>query len=406
MIVGMNESNPKPEVLYKDDKKISIALMATFVTLTAQYFILVFFDLSGLNVSSRIQLLSKGVVAMVFLYALPSVLKRSRIKFFVIYMLTTIVLLFHYLIFEGNRPYITDKMIPIFTMSLPGFIYASCIRDFAVFKSTMKKAANVVFFIGLLLTLLIFTGRASIGSYSMAFSYYMLLPAIMFTDDFLDKFSFKMLAFDILSIIIILSLGSRGAILCIMVFTLLKFFRRNAKLSNVRLIGDLSLIVVALIMLIYLDQILVYLYGFIGKFGINSRTLRIFLSQGLYLSGRDTIYESIVSEILKHPLFGIGIGGDRNVLGGAYAHNILIEIIANYGIPLGIVVILFIFINILKALLRKDPFDYSIAIIWLSLGFVHFMVSGSYIVDIRFWTFLGVILNITRNNSQIKNEAL
>ncbi len=44
----------------------------------------------------------------------------------------------------------------------------------------------------------------------MAFSNYMLLPAIVFIDDLLDKYSFKMLILFILTLIIILSVGSNG----------------------------------------------------------------------------------------------------------------------------------------------------------------------------------------------------
>jgi hypothetical protein len=32
----------------------------------------------------------------------------------------------------------------------------------------------------------------------------------------------------------------------------------------------------------------------------------------------------------------------------------------------------------------------------LSLGFVHLMVSRSYLIDIKFWIFLGLIINLIK----------
>ena len=113
----------------------------------------------------------------------------------------------------------------------------------------------------------------------MSFSNYMLLPAIVFIDDLLDKYSFKMLILFILTLIIILSVGSRGTILCLVVFAILKFFKRGGKRSYLRLIGNVCFIGSALLLLIFSDKIIMYLYSFIGGFGINSRTLRLFLSK-------------------------------------------------------------------------------------------------------------------------------
>jgi len=404
--MGISKINTEDEFLLKEDKKISVALMSTFVILTAQYLILIFLNLFGSNMASRIQLLSKGIVGLVFVYAIPAVLRRNTVKFIFVYFTLTIVIMFHYLIFENNRPYITDMLFPIYTMSLPCFIYALSIRDFSVFKSIMKKAGNVVFIIGFIVAVFVFTGRISFEGYSMAFSNYMLLPAIVFIDDLLDKYSFKMLILFILTLIIILSVGSRGTILCLVVFAILKFFKRGGKRSYLRLIGNVCFIGSALLLLIFSDKIIMYLYSFIGGFGINSRTLRLFLSKDLYLSGRDRIYDKVLSEISEHLLFGIGIGGDRYILNGAYSHNIFIEIIANFGIFIGGIIIILIFICIIKALLQKNSLNYSIIAIWLCIGFVHFMVSNSYIVDMRFWIFLGVLLNIEWINPKMKGEGL
>ena len=48
---------------YKDDTKISWALMSSFLILTLQYLVLIYFNLLETSVGSNIQLLSKALWA-------------------------------------------------------------------------------------------------------------------------------------------------------------------------------------------------------------------------------------------------------------------------------------------------------------------------------------------------------
>ena len=131
--------------------------------------------------------------------------------------------------------------------------------------------------------------------------------------------------------------------------------------------------------------------------GVRSRTLLLFLQDGVHLSGRDIIYRGVMAEIIESPWLGIGIAGDRRVLSGGYTHNFFIELIGNFGFILGILVSVGIIILIIKALIIKDRDKYNLIIIWMSLGFVHLMVSGSYLTDINFWIFLGLMISIKKS---------
>jgi O-antigen ligase len=101
----------------------------------------------------------------------------------------------------------------------------------------------------------------------------------------------------------------------------------------------------------------------------------------------------VVAEIIENPILGIGIAGDTRIIGNSYVHNFFIEVIGNYGIILGVIVSIIVLLLIMKFLLAKDTFKYNLVIIWLSLGFVHLMVSGSYLTDLKFWIFLGLMIN-------------
>lgn len=386
----------------QDDKKISMALMSSFVVLTIQYFILIHFNLIETNTGSYIQLLSKGLVGLTFIYALPAVLRRSKIKFIGVYFVALFIFLLHYAIFPENRDYFVDLLFPFYFMSLPAFIYTLSIQDFSIFKEIMRKAGYIVFTVGFIIGVLIFMKKASIGSYSMSLSYYMLLPTLIFFNEILEKFSIKNFVFFILSMLIILSLGSRGAVLCILVFVFLKFFSPHSKKSFTKIIISFCILGIGIITLFFLDGIIEFLYNHLLSYGINSRTLKLFLREGVYLSGRDRIYSSVIVEILQRPLLGIGIAGDRRIIGGSYAHNIFIEILGNFGIVIGIIISIVLVFLIIRSLLTKNKEKYDLVIMWLSLGFVHLMISGSYLTDIKFWILLGLIMNFMKNSNIIK----
>ena len=386
----------------QDDKKISIALMSSFVVLTIQYLILIYFNLIETNTGSYIQLLSKSLVGLTFIYALPAVLRRSKIKFLIVYFVSIFIFLLQYVIFPENRYYVVDLLFPFYFMSLPAFIYTLSIRNFSIFKEVIRRASYIVFAVGFIISMLTFMKKISIGSYSMSLSYYMLLPTLVFFNEIIESFSIKSFAFLILSLLIILSLGSRGAILCILIFVFLKFFSPHSKKTFTKIIIYFSILGIGILALIFLDEIIELLYNLLLSYGINSRTLRLFLREGVHLSGRDKIYESVIAEILQRPLLGIRIAGDRRIIDGSYTHNFFIEILGNFGIFVGFIISITMVFLIIRSLLTKDKEKYDFIIMWLSLGFVHLLVSSSYLTDIKFWIFLGVMMNLIKRRKHYK----
>ncbi len=249
----------------------------------------------------------------------------------------------------------------------------------------------MVFCLGLLLGIMVFWGKASVGTYSMSLSYYLILPAVMFIDDFIDRPRLANIVFALLSIVLILAIGSRGPIMCITVFVMLRLIRLPGKLGYSHIGAYLFSVSLVIIMALLFDELLMSMFDFLLRFGISSRSISLFLQPELYLSGRDTLYNRVLAEIADNPVTGIGIGGDRRVLGGAYVHNLLIEVIANYGVILGTLLVLVLLILMIRFFLSRNKCQYNMFAIWLSIGVVPLLVSSSYIEDMRFWIFLGLM---------------
>jgi len=113
-----------------------------------------------------------------------------------------------------------------------------------------------------------------------------------------------------------MALGSRGALLCIGVFIILKLVRFNLKFNYKKVFLYISLIFSSILIFLNLNNILMYIYRYLQAFGIDSRSLLLLLENKTYLSGRDNLYEILLREIINKPVFGNGLGGDRRIIGG------------------------------------------------------------------------------------------
>lgn len=216
-----------------EDKKISIAIMSPFAILVIQYFILIVFNLTGTSLGETVQLISKVLVGVFFLLAFPSVLRRSKLKLTGIYFFAIFIFLLYFLIFPENREYLRGLVFPVFFISLPAFVYSLSIYDLLTFKETMKKTGYIVFSLGVLLSMFVILGKATIEIYSMPLSYYILMPTIIFLDQLMEKYTLNSLILSSISLLIILSFGSRGALLCI--FILLKLLRPGVSKTHKRM---------------------------------------------------------------------------------------------------------------------------------------------------------------------------
>src|SRR5699024_7234522 len=174
------------------------------------------------NTANIIQLISKGIVGIFYLIALPIILKRNKNKICMVYLITLIIFVLNFILFRENRIYLRSIAFSLFFTSLPSFIYAYSIRSWNVLMNIMKKASIIIFIVGALLSVSVFMGNISIGAYSMSLSYYMLLPSVISFNDFIETRSLTHLVISIVSLSIIFAFGARGLVLCWCIFVSLK----------------------------------------------------------------------------------------------------------------------------------------------------------------------------------------
>lgn len=379
-----------------EDKKISIAIISSFLVLMLQYFILYYFDIERANVGKTVQIISKIVVGFFFIYSFKIVFIRSGILFILLYSISIVVFSFSYLFFPQNIKFLNDILFKYFFICIPSFIYSFSINDRKVFKDTMDKASSIIFIVGFVTGALVFLGEMSLGTYSMSFSYYMLFPAIIYLNDFLERFSIKSLILAFLSLFVMLTIGSRGAIISSGIYVILHLLINAKDKSPNKVILNIIILMVIIIFSIYLKEILFHINSILLRHGIYSRNISLFLGDGINLSGRDIIYKEVLEQIRLNPILGIGLAGDRVYTGGTYSHNIFLEILSGFGVIVGSFILFVIVIISIKVLFSKDVEGSNLLLIWFCMGFVPLLVSGSYLTDFQFWIYLGLAVRFLK----------
>lgn len=382
---------------YEDhaDQRISIAILAPYVILMIQYFLLANMNILGTSGALRIQSFSKLFVGVSFVFALPIVYRRNFIKFVTIYLVGFIVFGLHYFIFPENQMCMKELIVPIFFMSFPMLVLSMSIVKLELFYEFMIKASFIIFVFGVILGMQILVGSVSIGTYSGPLSNYMLIPTIVFLNQFFIKYNVKSLIISIISIAVIVLLGSRGAILGIVVFILIKSLLKQSIKNYKSLMIRVSVLLIFLFATINFNKIIEYVFNMLNSRGIYSRTVVLLMQDDIHLSGREYIYKTIIEWISQHPIVGFGIAGDRRILAGnaVYSHNFILEIIGNYGVPIGIFILFTLISLIVKSITMKAYFKSELVLIWCCLGFIHLMVSSSYLIEMKFWILMGLLIN-------------
>ena len=210
----------------------------------------------------------------------------------------------------------------------------------------------------------------------------------------------------IIDAFVIFVLGSRGALLGIAVFFL--FLLANGCNRKDRRVISILFIALIVVSLVFFKPLLGVLSAIFQRLGWTSRTLRM-LQQGeiTYHDGREPMYNNMRAAIQSHPFALRGIGGERQYIGGAYAHNFMYELLLDFGVILGGAAILFIlylaFRTIVEAVARGDSFPVT-KLIFLSVSLPVAFVSGTVWDSVYLWCWL-VLCNM-RYPRRIERERI
>lgn len=305
--------------------------------------------------------------------------------------------------------------------SLPWFIIGQCINNYECLLEYLRK-------IPILLTIICIVTlffKKSYGYYrtdDMLISYSLLPAAVISLYAFFEDKSIIHLFNCIVATFFILIAGSRGPLIGLAVFFILYIilnFRKRKKLVFILICSGIS---VGIYLYNNFYYILINIINIINDIGFSSRTLQKLLDGTITSStGRNYIADVCIEIIKQNPLFGVGIGVDRfyiyngvrNTIGlqfsSSYPHNLVYEILVQYGIIFGSGILILLIWLLYKALIIRQDMNFkNTVIILISIGLMQLMFSSTYIQSEYFFLLIGMCLGKLLNRRLImyKGEVI
>lgn len=259
---------------------------------------------------------------------------------------------------------------------ISGFIASFYLNDIELFISIFEKFSVITI---ALLAIRFFMGfiiRSTVPEY-MTFSYNLLLPTTFVLLLCIKEFKVDRAAIAILGICLIFVAGCRGALLGAVISPLIYIFFFGKLDKNIKYRITILLVTLLLIVLFFYDSILQAVSSKLTGIGLNSRTLEMLLNSSITDdSSRGRILQNTMSQV---DFLGHGLWGDRVILNGRYPHNIIAEILIDYGWILGMGMLILIAYILFRGLKKADMLMSIVLCSLLSSGVIKLLFSGSFL---------------------------
>ena len=361
------------------------------------------------NIADKLLFILEGsVIAVTLLFLL---IKRPK-RIICIYAVLGLIFLISYLIFPQNKEAIITIVCDFFLYCVTSLIlFWEVSEDRNVYKK-LVKITKITFVCAIFYLILLIINNEKI--YNLWLSRFFFFSAIFNLYDAFKNKNKASIAISILSFITIFSTGSRtylilyglSAILLIIMTTIKIIANLDKKKKMIAISIIICTLLIICIFLINYKQICNNLYDFFSDKGIHVRVLRL-LSTGNFFTSNDRIniiYPTIIRLIGENWFMGLGVGGDRTALynlyeqagtvredGGInsyYAHNIILEIYASFGIIIGTLLIIFIILSYYKVLKNKINIDLLICFTFIAI--IPAMLTGTLWDNVYFWALIGI----------------
>lgn len=387
------------------DRYISMILGLQYSLIATQYLIQMFIPEES-TFKLIVSFLFKAVLGVLMFLVVRQVIEKKMLLIYITYFLAILLLAWNYTMFPENITYIKEFQLDFLLISLTSFIYVYAINDY---KHLIKSLYKSAFFVSIMVTIIYVVKVFLLNddSYSLYLSYIIIFAVILNMDNFIyNKRSFFIGILIITNVGAVLHVGSRGAILCLITYMGLSLLLRSNKSFVRRILYIIPMLVIAL----FFQDIFIKLNELLNNFGVSSRTIANLARDEVYLSGRDILYENTINAITNNDITGIGLAGDR-IINGTYSHNIILEILATFGVYLGSFLLLMLVILLINGcVLTKNKNIKTLSIIYFSYSIPMLMVSRTLWSQGEFWILLALCIKgttflIDKKSNYVLKEA-
>ncbi len=272
------------------------------------------------------------------------------------------------------------------------------VSDFDHLRRVLHMVARVGLVTGVLNYSMLLISDAGVHYDDMAAAYAVCTMLCLLIADWKKKDGW----FAVLGLLCLFVSGTRGPFVCVLVAWLLKYMRRE---QNKFVLLAMILGAVAVVFLLYsgvAEFLLLALAEVLSNFGVTDLRIIDYMSAGMLLddSGRDNFWAYVLEAIMRKPLLGYGIGGDRILLLGHYVHNMIYEAVVSLGVVPGIAFLAWVAWLSIRGIRSQNGAIKSLTVGLFSCTVVKLMMSSSVILSYEFFLFLGICLAAGRKYRQ------
>jgi O-antigen ligase len=241
--------------------------------------------------------------------------------------------------------------------------------------------------------------------YDMHFSYAVLFLLLLHLNEAFSRRKKIYVIASVAEAIMILLHGSRGALICLAVYIILKVLWQQYSIMKKIIVSSLIVLVVAVIVLLW-DSYYSSIFNLLSRLGISARSLNLIFNGSFlsYDSGRSSIRKATIELILQHPIQGWGIGGAAKLIslfgerGSFYPHQLFLDYWLSFGGILGSVFCILTIYLVIKAL-RVKYMERDLLHVFICIGFVPLLFTGTVFAFYYFFLFAGLALSCNRCNT-------
>ena len=328
--------------------------------------------------------------------------------YFVCFLIFTI--LFSYLVCPDTQKSYSYYILFVITRSIPA-LYFTLYLDREKLKLTFYYLQKYCFIWLLYAVAGMFwipKHTNSWNQYSITYGYNLLIPTCLVIFYFIRDKKIIWLIYSIIFSVSILWRGSRGAILCTLLFILPLYIMQHKVDKKIKKWFKTIVLVGLAIWVIWNFK---NIAGVLGYFFPNSRTLTLLSSDANFDSGRAYIQSLYWREIMLNPFKFNGIFSDRIYYSRVtqeiydmtnYPHNLVVELFYQWSIPFGIIIFVTMILGIIRSMLCINKIKNNelvcLVLIFFVSGFIKLFFSASYLVSVEFYLLVGIIICAGRIN--------
>lgn len=327
--------------------------------------------------------------------------KNLKVIDFLFVLSICIYVAFSYVFNPSIQPYVNKMLQPQLLPCIPFFFLGICCSIDDINYKTIAYWSCL----GILLTSLYefsYSNSMDEEAYDMGASYVLLMNILLVID-----YSFKTkeiipIICSIIGVFYSIAMGTRGPIVIILVLIVLEvlfIIKNNQKYRNRSIV--IVLCVAAALYFIYDHYLEQFIYMF-SDMNFSTRVVEYAITGDFvsHTSGRDDIYEVLVSKLETNPLTGYGFFAEWP-LGFWSAHNMYLELAFHYGYPVAIIIILLYSMTIKKGYGYANELTKRWIIVWGCSVFVRGIFGGMYF-SYEVFFLLGLCIQSIRNKKNAK----